>query len=198
MKKETIKITESQLRGMIKESIVRQLNEALDEGRPRIRPSYYEIEDYRQVPGIDLCINTNNLIRMKNPKNRNLDRLINIMMDDPEVLHMYMDDQDCLHAFFYHGCPPAFTNKDNALDEYFWKDTLGEPSMKGIAKQIPVMLYEHVPDFEEIWDERKEQEKKWREEDEREREGISGSKYGRGERATMYNTVPTIGTLGSM
>lgn len=199
MKKQTIKLNEGQLRSIIRESLNNILNENIyDEGRKRTRPSYYEIEDYRKVPGVDLCIDTKNLIRMTNPKNRNLDRLIQTMMDDPEVLHMYMDDQDRLHAFFYHGCPPTYTEKDNALDEYFWKETLGEPSMKGIAKQIPVMLYEHVPDFEEIWEERKAQERKWREEDEREREGISGSKYGRGERATMYNTVPTIGTLGSM
>jgi len=197
--KQTIKLNESQLRNIIRESLNNILNENIyDEGRKMTRISYYEIEDYRQVPGVDLCIDTKNLLRMTNPKNRNLDRLIQTMMDDPEVLHMYMDDQERLHAFFYHGCPPTYTNKDNALDEYFWRDTLGEPSMKGIAKQIPVMLYEHVPDFEEIWEERKAQEKKWREEDKRERSGISGSKYGRGERATMYNTVPTIGTLGSM
>lgn len=28
-------------------------------------------------------------------------------------------------------------------------------SIEKHGKQIPVMLYEHVPDFEEIWDERK-------------------------------------------
>lgn len=200
MEKQTIKLNESQLRSIIRESLNNILNENIyDEGRKRTRQSYYEIEDYRQVPGVDLCIDTKNLIRMTNPKNRNLDRLIQTMMDDPEVLHMYMDDQDRLHAFFYHGCPPTYTEKDNALDEYFWRDTLGEPSMKGIAKQIPVMLYEYVPDFEEIWNEEKARWKGWREEDRKsEEDGVGTSKYGKGERATMYNTVPTLGTLGGM
>ena len=200
MKKQVIKLNESQLRSIIRESLNNMLNENIyDEGRKRTRQSYYEIEDYRKVPGVDLCIDTNNLVRMTNPKNRNLDRLIQTMMDDPEVLHMYMDDQERLHAFFYHGCPPTYTEKDNALDEYFWRDTLGEPSMKGIAKQIPVMLYEHVPDFEEIWDEEKARWKGWREEDRKgDEDSVSSSKYGKGERATMYNTVPTLGTLGSM
>ena len=63
--------------------------------------------------------------------------------------------------------------------------------MKGIAKQIPVMLYEYVPDFEEIWKEETERWKKWRAED---RIGLDdqGSTYGKGERETIYNTVPTL------
>lgn len=202
--KKTIKLNENQLRQIVRESLRGVLNEnvydenAYAEGRPRTRASYYEIEDYTQVPGVDLCIDTNNLTRMQNPKNRNVDRLIQIMMDDPEVLNMYMDDQNRLHAFFYHGCPPTYTEKDNALDEYFWRDTLGEPSMKGIAKQIPVMLHEHVPDFEEIWEEEKKKWAKWREDDRRAARGLSGSKYGRGERETIYNTPVTLGTIDSM
>ena len=89
-----IKLTESQLRGIIKETLGKILNENVyDEGRKRTRPSYYEIEDYRQVPGVDLCIKIDNLMKMKNPKNRNLDRLINFMMQNSDVLHLYIDEE---------------------------------------------------------------------------------------------------------
>ena len=192
--RQIIKLNESQLRGIIRETLGKILNENVyDEGRKRTRPSYYEIEDYRQVPGVDLCIKIDNLIRMKNPKNRNLDYLINFMMQNSDVLHLYIDEENnCLHSFFYHGSQPAYTERDNSIDEDFWYKQLGEPTMKGIAKQIPVMLYEHVPDFEEIWKEETEQWKKWREEDKKRGEEVVGKGVSA---ATSYDTVPTIGTL---
>ena len=122
-----------------------------------------------------------------------LDYLINFMMQNSDVLHLYIDEENnCLHSFFYHGSQPAYTERDNSIDEDFWYKQLGEPTMKGIAKQIPVMLYEHVPDFEEIWKEETEQWRKWREEDKKRGEEVVGKGVSA---ATSYDTVPTIGTL---
>ena len=176
-----MKITESQLRNIIRNT----LNEMMYEGRPRVKPSYWEIEDYQQVPGVDLVIDLNAIKRMKNPKWRNPDNLIKAL--ENEAIDMRVDEQNLLHAYFYHGNNQKYIEYDLAEDERFWYEVLGEPSMKGIAKQVPVMLYEHVPDFEEIWNESRD----WYL-DYRSKEAAGDKHYGKGDRETVYNTIPTL------
>lgn len=191
-----IKINENQLRQLVKQT----LNEMMDEGRPRIKPSYWEIEDYRQVPGMEIYVPDSS--KIKNGKFRNPEALKNAFMTY-HAIYANIDEQGGVHAYFYHH-GNEFMEGAEAWDEDAWKQITGErdandnwttddnmnispfQSMKGVAKQIKVLLYKHVPNFQEIWEE----EKEWTE-DYRSKENQEQS-FGKGEQATVYNTIPTL------
>ena len=171
-----VKIKESQLRQIIRES----LDEFMKEGRPRIKPSYWEQEDYRNVDGIDLYIP--NPIKMPNPKLRDPERLKNALMNF-HALYAEIDEQGGVHGYFYRVKGEDFSEYSEAWDEDAWECMSPNVNMKGIAKQIPVKLYQHVPNFEKIWKDEVEWTKKYRDNE------IKQDKLGG---ATSYNTIPTL------
>lgn len=181
-----MKIKESQLRSIIRNT----LNEMMDEGRPRIKPSYWEIEDYKQVPGAELYVP--DTLKMKHPQFRDPEKLKNAFLLY-HAIYATVDEQGGVRAYFYHY-GNEFVEGPDAWDEDAWYECMDEGSMKGRAKQTKVLLYQHVPNFEKIWEDARKWTANYRnaEADQEERT------FGKGERATVYNTVPTIHGSGGM
>jgi hypothetical protein len=192
--KQTIKLNERQLRNIIRESIGEILNEGMFESRPRKteKPSYWEIEDYREVPGTELYVY--NPRGCANKNHRTPEGVKNALKANG-ALRAYIDKDGGVHAFFYSGSWPKFVELGNAWDEDAWYEMMQEPTMKGIAKQRTVKLNDYVPGFDEIWAKSLQHTKQRKEQSRREEEGQFGGRSRSRDAATAYNTVPTIGTI---
>lgn len=190
--KQAIKLNERQLRNIIRESIGEILNEGMYESRPRKseKPSYWDIPDYREVPGAELYIEDPR--KCANERYKTPEGLKNAFKYYG-ALRAYIDRNGGVHAFFYSGGWPKYAEIGNAWDEDTWYKIMKEPTMKGVAKRRIVKLNDYVPGFDKIWAEKL---KRTQEDSKREDEEQFGGRRRRSrEAATAYNTIPTIGSL---
>jgi hypothetical protein len=191
--KKTIKLNESKLRDIIRESLGEILSEGVLEARPKgnSKPSYWEISDYREVPGTELYVyNPKGCV---NEKYRTPEAMKNALKANG-ALRAYIDKDGGVHAFFYSGSWPKFVELGNAWDEDAWYEMMNAGSMKGVAKQRTVKLNDFVPGFDEIWGKMLKRTLERKEQARREEEEQFGRRRSR-EAATVYDTVPTIGSL---